>query len=144
MAKKRYPGTNVLVEWDPTGGTTFQEITLIRNVQLPGDVRSRIDMTALKDTEAFVINGIPQESNFSFQEVFDGNDASSTALKSAYDTQTQANWQVTFTDGSAQTLIATFLGKVAELSPTQADDTNGLFRDVVVTRQGPTAYTQGT
>lgn len=118
MAKNRYPGRAATLEIDVTGAsTTFNAILLCRNIVPPAASRAFIEMMGMEDDTFEGEPGIEEESGFSFETLWDVENAQDASVRTAYEGVTLCNWKLTYTDKDANTQVTTWDGYVTGLEP---------------------------
>ena len=118
MAKNRFPGRAGKFEVDVTGeATSFSQVTVARNIQLPGASKAFIDLMGMEDDDFQGEPGIEEESTWSLEVVWDPSDAQDESLRAAYEANTYCNFKVTFTDKDDTTAITTWNGYITGLEP---------------------------
>lgn len=135
MAKDIYTGKGATVYVDPSGGSTFAQITKVRNVQHPPRSRAEIDVTAMEDTSAQSRPGIEESSEFSFEFLWDDADATDEDLADLYASGAIASWKITLTNGT-DTWAQTFSGYVKELQPSALGGSDPMVMRLVGRRTG--------
>jgi hypothetical protein len=120
---------------DPAGGTTFAQVTKVRNVQAPPQNRASIDVTAMEDTAAASLPGIHEESEFSFEFLWDDADATDEDLQDLYTSGDVAAWKIAYTDGT-NTWAMTFSGWVKALEPAAVSGSDPVVMRLVGQRTG--------
>ena len=116
MAKNRYAGKSGQIHVDPAGGSSYSQILLARQIQLPPRTRASIDVTAMEDTSAQSVPGIAEESEFSFEILWDDEETTDEALATLYSSGAIATWKAVITDGTS-TWTQSWSGYVSGLEP---------------------------
>lgn len=135
MAKNIYTSFGATIYVDPAGGVTFAQITKARNIQMPNRNRASIDVTALEDTSVQSRPGLEEESEFSFEVLWDDADAVDEDLAGLFTSGDTAAWKVTLTDGT-NTWAQTFDGHVSAIEPQALGGSDPAQVRVVVKRTG--------
>jgi len=118
MAKDRFPGRGGTFQVDVTGlGTSYNPVTIARNIQLPGASKAFIDLMGMEDVSFQGEPGIEEESTWSLEVIWDPDDAQDASLRAAYVADTYCNFKVTFTDKDANTMIVQWNGYITGLDP---------------------------
>jgi len=118
MAKNRFPGRAGTIEIDVTGeDTTYNAITLARNIQLPGASKAFIDLMGMEDATFQGEPGIEEESTFSFEIIWDEADTQDGSLRTAYGANTYCNFKATFTDKDDTDYVCKWNGYITGLEP---------------------------
>lgn len=137
MAKNRYTGRSGKMYIDADGGdpTNYTEVTVARNIQPPPQSRARIDVTGMDDSSAVTRPGIEEESEFSFEIIWDPDDTVDASLRTSYTNQSLAHFKAEFTDGT-NTLAVEWSGYITALEPLAVDGSSPVAMRVVGVRSG--------
>ncbi len=150
MAKQRYSGVLGLVQVDsaPPAATTFFSVGLCRSIQPPPNLRSPVDVTGLEDPAYVGLPGIPEQSNFEFEHVWDPNNSLTPAdgeadqlLDNYWAAATLVTWKIVFNNG-LQICTGTFTGRVLNLEPQNVDGQTGLTRTCTVITASTVAWVE--
>ncbi len=123
MAKERRTTKGAIFQIDVAGGTSYTAVTLCRSIQLPPQTKARVDATALEDASAVSLPGIEEESEFSAELIWDPDDATDAALKTAYEADTLCGFRVDIV-GATNTHERSWQGYITGLEPQDADGSN--------------------
>jgi len=140
MAKTRYTGRTGKMYIDADGGSpvTYTQCTVARNIQLPPESRARIDVTGMDDEQAESRPGIEEESEFSWEQLWDPDDAVDATIRTSYEGMSLAHFKAEFTDGTT-TLAVTWSGYIVGIEPLAVDGSSPVAVRVVGIRSGATS-----
>ena len=138
MAKQRYSGVLGLVQVDsaPPAATTFFSVGLCRSIQPPPNLRSPVDVTGLEDPAFVGLPGIPEQSNFTFEHVWDpaivaADGEADKLLDTYWAAATLFAYKIVFNNG-LNICTGSGTGRVLNLEPQNVDGNTGLTRSCTI------------
>lgn len=139
MAKVRYTGRGALVKANINNdGNTMTTIGLCTSINPPGSSAAPVDCTGLEDTYPYIVHGIEQASECTFECLHDPEDTGDDGVETLYGNRLAVKWQIiTATvnaSGTTKTWTKEFTAKVMGYQPGVVDGANPIKRTITLHR----------
>lgn len=113
--------------------TYGNSITTATSMNVSGGNFDMLDATTIHDNQKIVVPGLPAETKFEFDNIWDPTDAGQVAMKTASDAQAKRAFKITFGTGGR---IVVFNGYVGFAGSPQGSAQEIVKTSAVITSQG--------
>lgn len=138
MAKNRFAGAGATIEVCvdlEAEEPSYSAVTLCRNITPPGASRAWIELMGMEDDDPQGLPGIPEDSEFSFETLWDPDDTQDASLRTAHENKTKCGWKAYANDGTNEVTVS-WEGYITGLEPSGYGGTDPVVMTVSGNRIG--------